>query len=644
MIPQELTERPQWVVWRAEMRDGKPTKVPYQPSSEQRASSTDPSTWVSFEQATLAAPRFDGIGFVFTRDDPYVGLDFDACGSGGDLHPWVQHAVERLGSYTEVSPSGTGLHVIVKGNVNGHRIQTSDTPWGGRHFGAYSHGRFFTMSGRKLPEVPDSIEERQEHLNDVLDQLLPEPEPAPQNRGRPRGVEPLDLGDEELLDKACHARNGAEFSALYDRGDVSGHGGDDSAADLALCNLLAFWTGGDPERIDRLFRRSGLMRSKWEQRSDYRTWTITKALAGRTEFYEPRLQPLNDVANLSTSDRSNGSAIPITEPAAKRAVDGASFILDAPKEVPMIWGEKENVAWAQGESLILAGPTGVGKTTLGQQLVLARIGLRDSVLGMPVEPAAKPVLYIAADRPSQAQRSFARMVTPEHHDLLRQRLIVWRGPLPFDIGRHPEQLAPFVMDHGAGDVVFDSLKDVAMDLRTDEVGCRINHAFQSTLVEGIEVLCLHHQRKATSDNTKPKTLDDVYGSNWITAGSGSVIVLWGRAGDPVIEVSHLKQPVAEIGPLQVLHDAVAGASSVLEGPDPLALLRTSPLGVTVEYAAQVFFERSSPNKNEVEKARRKLEALVTRGYAVRRDGQRGNFSDGPRPARYFVVSRQEEPQ
>jgi len=89
VIPQELTERPQWVAWRTEMRDGKPTKVPYQPTSEQRASSTDPSTWVSFEQATLAAPRFDGVGYMFSPDDPYVGLDFDACRVGDDLHPSV---------------------------------------------------------------------------------------------------------------------------------------------------------------------------------------------------------------------------------------------------------------------------------------------------------------------------------------------------------------------------------------------------------------------------------------------------------------------------------------------------------------------------------------------------------------------------
>ncbi len=90
--------------------------------------------------------------------------------------------------------------------------------------------------------------------------------------------------DRDLLDKASAASNGASFDALW-RGDLSGYGSA-SEADLALCNHLAFWTGGDPARIDSLFRQSGLMRDKWD-REDYRDRTIAKALEGRTEFYTP---------------------------------------------------------------------------------------------------------------------------------------------------------------------------------------------------------------------------------------------------------------------------------------------------------------------------------------------------------------------
>ena len=303
MIPQELTERPQWVAWRTEMRDGKPTKVPYQPTSEQRASSTDPSTWVSFEQATLAAPRFDGVGYMFSPDDPYVGLDFDACRVGDDLHPSVWDVIQRLNSYTEVSPSEHGVHVFVKGRLNGHGNRTGKTPWNGS-FEVYDRERYFTVTGRTLAGMPDTIQERQEHLNDVLDQLLPEPDPVPQSARRRAPSEPLDLGDEALLEKARSAKDGAEFEALFYRGDTSRHGGDDSAADLALCRRLAFWTGPDPDRIDRLFRASALVRQKWE-RADYRDRTINTALAGMTEFYEPRLHAVVQTPQQPTAGNQN---------------------------------------------------------------------------------------------------------------------------------------------------------------------------------------------------------------------------------------------------------------------------------------------------------------------------------------------------
>jgi putative DNA primase/helicase len=152
VIPQELRARGQWVVWRSEVRDGKPTKVPYQPSGD-KASSTNPRTWITYEEATRAAARFDGIGFVLSKDDPLVGLDFDACRSANGLDEWVRQAVFHVGSYAELSPSGRGLHIIAKGSLNGHRNRTSDTPWGGK-FEAYSHGRFFTMTGQVLDGAP----------------------------------------------------------------------------------------------------------------------------------------------------------------------------------------------------------------------------------------------------------------------------------------------------------------------------------------------------------------------------------------------------------------------------------------------------------------------------------------------------------
>src|SRR4051794_28282944 len=99
-----------------------------------------------------------------------------------------------------------------------------------------------------------------------------------------------------------------------------------------------------------------------------------------------------------TSAARNGSA-----PRDGRAIDGASFILDAPKGVPAIWGSGGDVAWARGETLLIAGPQGVGKTTLAQRLALARCAIDTAVLGLPVDPDPRGVLYVAADRPAQAR-------------------------------------------------------------------------------------------------------------------------------------------------------------------------------------------------------------------------------------------------
>ena len=125
-------------------------------------------------------------------------------------------------------------------------------------------------------------------------------------------------------------------------------------------------------------------------------------------------------------------------------------------------------------------------------------------------------------------------------------------------------------------MVLDSLKDVALDLVKDDVGARVNHALQLALADGVQVVALHHQRKHGTDGSRPTRLADVYGSAWITAGAGSVILLWGEPGDAWVDLTHLKQPAGDVGPLRVFHDHSTGASRIDTGADPLAVLRLSP--------------------------------------------------------------------
>jgi putative DNA primase/helicase len=284
-LPLDIRESPRGVLWNFETRPGeaKPTKVPYQPSHPASKAAVDnPATWAPITDALAAFEdgKADGVGIVL--GDGLVGVDLDACRDvvTGELTSEARTIIAALSSYTEISPSGTGVHVLLRG----------DLPAGGRRKGKieiYAERRYFTLTGARVPGTPATIEVRSAELAALHAQLF---QPSVNGNGHGPHVPRVDdLDDAALIERARQARNGATFSALWN-GDTSAHGGDDSAADLALCNLLAFWTNGDTSRIDRLFRQSGLMRAKWDSRRGAETYgdnTIGKAIAGIRDTYQP---------------------------------------------------------------------------------------------------------------------------------------------------------------------------------------------------------------------------------------------------------------------------------------------------------------------------------------------------------------------
>lgn len=306
-----------------------------------------------------------------------------------------------------------------------------------------------------------------------------------------------------------------------------------------------------------------------------------------------------------------------------KVIPGGSFALNDTEARPL-WGVPGEVVWAEGEPMLLVGPVGIGKTTLLHRLVLARCGcVQPKVLGLPVEATDKPVLLVAADRPRQARRSLRRMVEEADRTRLDRSLIVWEGPPGFDIAREPERFAAQVADLRVGTVVIDSLKDVAARLSEDETGSGLTRAFGLLAAAGIEVVAAHHHRKATEGNRQPRALDDVYGSTWIAAGAGTVALLWGKPGDPVVELSLLKYADGEIGPFSVEIDHTTGRLRVVddEHRDPLALLRAAPRGLTPRDLARSLYGSEDPTKAETERARRRLDRLVTHGKAHKREGE-----------------------
>jgi predicted P-loop ATPase len=285
-IPQELRDSPQWVCWRYAHRPGdpKPTKEPINTRSGQLASTKNPETWASLDAVMkrFKAGRVDGIGYVF--DDDHIGIDLDnAIDESGRIKAWAAEIVNACATYTEISPSGIGLHLISKGSL--------PPDWSGRkrayHDGAveiYSRGRFFTFTGNRFQDTPAECVDQTAYIIELYKMLSGGNGNGNGKSGnRYHAVKSIPVKDVDA--RLQVALRDMVFSRLW-HGDTSGNGHDDSSADLALCNKLVFYFGPDPDAIDSLFRQSKLYRDKWE-RPDYRTWTINKAIGGAREFYTP---------------------------------------------------------------------------------------------------------------------------------------------------------------------------------------------------------------------------------------------------------------------------------------------------------------------------------------------------------------------
>ena len=311
-IPAELTALPQWVPWRYEQRGDKRTKAPIDAKSNGRlsyAKSNDPATWASHAEALAACelhPELAGIGFCFAPDDGLTGIDLDHVidPDTGELKPEAAEILERFkDTYVEVSPSGTGLRVFCYGKPGRSGKNVGKAKW----CEVYSHpsSRYLTVTGNHWTGSATAVTEQQDALDWLHDRFMVSTGGKP-SKPSPSPARSLDLDDTALLDKAGTAKNGGAFRALWS-GDTSGHGGDDSAADQALNNHLAFWTGCDPDRMDRLFRQSGLMRPKWDSKrgegETYGSLTIRKAIQDCPKTYQPVSTTSNNPPTAKTPDK-----------------------------------------------------------------------------------------------------------------------------------------------------------------------------------------------------------------------------------------------------------------------------------------------------------------------------------------------------
>jgi putative DNA primase/helicase len=361
-IPAELRERDQWVLWRHEQREGKPTKVPHRVDGHGRASTTDADTWSTFADAVLASEGADGIGYVFSAEDPYVGVDLDEINSDAGA------IMLALDSYTERSVSGRGAHIIVKATLNGHTRNRKGP------LEIYEHGRYFAFTGDHISGTPTTIEQRQTELEEVLAFFLPEEVATSSSSAVPQTDRfgSVDLDDQELLERAMQAKNGDDFKMLW-AGGWQGRYQSQSEADLVLCGMLAFWTGRDAGRVDALFRRSGLMRPKWDSgrgETTYGGQTIAKAISTSNEVYRPSARNVTPTLQAPKTPLLEQRGVPSDFPGGcdlegVLAAFGELLVMPDPGAVEVaLAGIVANYAPGDVVWPLLVGPPGCGKSEI----------------------------------------------------------------------------------------------------------------------------------------------------------------------------------------------------------------------------------------------------------------------------------------
>ena len=259
-MPSEMKLFPHWVCWKFENKGGsKLSKVPYNPINGKRADVTAQNTWASFETAYSQSKHYNGIGFVFSSENPFCLIDLDTVYDPTEqsYQKWIS---ENFNSYSEISPSG-GLHIICQASIpSGKRKSFVEI---------YSNNRFGTVTGNVYNPMP--IVNLQDKVQALWDSI-------------PTGINvftgnidgPEVLTDYEVWEKASNAENGAKFLSLWN-GDINTyHQGDHSAADFAIINIIAFYTQ-NREQIKRIFRTSALGKRDKALREKYVDDTISKA-------------------------------------------------------------------------------------------------------------------------------------------------------------------------------------------------------------------------------------------------------------------------------------------------------------------------------------------------------------------------------
>ena len=331
-VPEELKGYPQWCCWKLEENkdpEKKPNKVSYSSITKRKVAPSEEyrKRWGYLDAAIDTyknGSAYAGLTFAVTEQDPFVVIDFDHCISNGVIHSDAMNWIRKLGGYVEISPSGTGVHIILRGVKPGDRCTNKK---GEYEIEVYEKARFITITGHVIEDF-SQVEENQDALSEFYFEKLHVEEPKPVSVPVDIGSIPVD--DRELIQIIRNSKQGVKFDRLMS-GDTSGYGNDSndgrSEAEMALCMILAGWTQQDPERMDRIFRTSTFMRDKWDRSAgscSYGELTIRNAIKRNTWVYSGKkgkatgtynIVPISDARKKQSSSSRRLGNCHITESA-----------------------------------------------------------------------------------------------------------------------------------------------------------------------------------------------------------------------------------------------------------------------------------------------------------------------------------------
>ncbi|WP_281512249.1 phage/plasmid primase, P4 family [Mammaliicoccus vitulinus] len=275
-IPYELKNLKRWVCFKTEgIENDKISKRPYNPMTGKLAKVNDDLTWSTFDIALSGCVKYkcDGIGFILGHGIFGVDIDNHKLPNGEfvlsqeDFERLKQDFLDTLSSYSEVSPSGKGVHIICKGKL----------PNCSKHKGCielYGEGSFLAFTGNSLNDSP--LWFREEEIKTLCDKYITEniyiPKFSNKQFSNPSYRQDIKLSDDDVINLVMSSKNGETFYKYYHDGDISMDNNNPYNADMNFCKILVLYCGNDKAQIDRIFRNSALMRDKWDELENDKTY------------------------------------------------------------------------------------------------------------------------------------------------------------------------------------------------------------------------------------------------------------------------------------------------------------------------------------------------------------------------------------